>query len=276
MAGHNKNFEWRYVGYIFSGLVFLFIVVFLINLLIVTEAPFKVAQGNDWIGFWGSVLGSILSGITTFIVLKITINNENKKREYDKNMAELQRLEDKRMSVLPYLNYSVIDDEYIQENKIDKELKAPLFLTPKSFEEGTFKIDCSFNLLIENLGLGVGIEPRIEKIYYDGKTYKQKTKNITMISVGYKAVIKFNLKFPDEGPCPITIKIGYFNIMRDYYEQEVVVKIDELVTLTIDKHGKPQKVKGKSIYTPVVSSIDKPKIIEDYKSVNINAKVNMG
>ena len=223
MEENNKKFEWKYVGYFFVALACLFGVVYLINLLIITKAPFEVAQSNDWIGFWGGVLGAILSGVITFVVLKITINNENQKRKEDRNLIDSQRLEDKRMSVLPYLNYTIVDSKYIEKNKIEKELKTPLVITPKSVKVGEITTDCSFNLLIENLGLGVGIEPRIDKVYYDGITNTQMARNKTMLSVGDSAVMKFRVSYPDEGVCPITLKIGYFNLIRDYYEQEVVI-----------------------------------------------------
>lgn len=43
----------------------------------------KLTNNNDWIGFWGGYLGSILGGMITLFVLKITIedNNRSKKRE---------------------------------------------------------------------------------------------------------------------------------------------------------------------------------------------------
>ncbi len=36
---------------------------------------YKIAQNNDWISFWGSLLGGLVSGITTLIVLYITVNS---------------------------------------------------------------------------------------------------------------------------------------------------------------------------------------------------------
>ena len=38
----------------------------------------------DWLGFAGSVLGGILSGVFTFIGVKATIKHENKKKEREK------------------------------------------------------------------------------------------------------------------------------------------------------------------------------------------------
>lgn len=226
----SKKFEWKYVGYFFIALGCLFGVVYLINLLIITKAPFDVAQDNDWIGFWGGILGSIISGVITFIVLKITIDNENQKRNNDKLETEKQRLEDKRMSILPYLNYYVDkSDEHIS-----KELKSPIIVMPKfdSNDLSKYKDEngcmdeekvCNVKLVLENLGLGIAIEPSICRIEYDGikdnsaGTYK----NITILNTGEKGVIRFKVCLADDKSNLLKIKIGYFNLLRDYYEQEI-------------------------------------------------------
>lgn len=273
MEENNKKIKWKYLAYIFSGLISLFIVVYFINKLIVTEAPFKVAQDNDWIGFWGSVLGSILSGVITFIVLKITINNEDRKRKEDRKMLDEQRLEDKRMSVLPYLNYTIVDDKYIQENKIENELETPLWVSPKSENDGDVNIDCNFNLLIENLGLGIAIEPRLDKIYYDGMTNTLMARNKTILGVGNSAVMRFRVVYPNEGVDQMTLKIGYFNLIRDYYEQEVIVHFQGKMVFIKDKDRNISK--GKIVYEPVILSIEKPQIIECYKDVNISVQISM-
>lgn len=234
MGKKDKKFEWKYVGYFFIALACLFVVVFLINVLIRTEAPFKVAQDNDWIGFWGGILASILSGIITFIVLKITIDNENTKRLEDKREIEFQRLEDKRMSVIPYLTYYIADDT----EQITKKLKSPLIISPKNNygytnEDGVIdknKIS-RFTLVIENTGLGVAIEPSIKRIMYDGTTNMSSGvfRNLTTLNIGEKAIIDFSVVGTEENTSDLTIKIGYFNLLRDYYQQEIVIGLGTTV-----------------------------------------------
>lgn len=235
-------------------------------MLIEAESPFNIAQNNDWISFWGSVLGSILSGGITFVVLKFTIDNENKKREEDKKLIDLQRLEDKRMSVLPYLNYTIVDDKYIEENKILKELSTMLVVYPngreKIIETGELreiKIDCNFNLLIENLGLGVSMEPRLDKIYYDEITDTQLDRNMTLLSVGDSTIMKFKITYPEEGVCPMTLKIGYFNLIRDYYEQDVVIDFQGSPIFYKDINGIIYKVEME--YKPLILKVHNPIIV---------------
>lgn len=228
MEKKDEKFEWKYVGYFFIALACLFVVVFLINVLIRTEAPFKVAQDNDWIGFWGGIVASILSGIITFIVLKITIDNESTKRLEDKREIEFQRLEDKRMSIIPYLTYYIADDT----EQITKKLKSPLMISPKNNygytnEDGLIDKNkiARFTLVIENTGLGVAIEPSIKRIMYDGITNMSSGvfRNLTTLNMGEKAIIDFRVIGTEENTSDLTIKIGYFNLLRDYYQQEIVI-----------------------------------------------------
>lgn len=279
MGKKDKKFEWKYVGYFFTALACLFVVVFLINVLIRTEAPFKVAQDNDWIGFWGGILASILSGIITFIVLKITIDNENTKRLEDKREIEFQRLEDKRMSVIPYLTYYIADDT----EQITKKLKSPLIISPKNNygytnEDGVIdknKIS-RFTLVIENTGLGVAIEPSIKRIMYDGTTNMSSGvfRNLTTLNIGEKAIIDFSVVGTEENTSDLTIKIGYFNLLRDYYQQEIVIGLGTTVFYdqekgksTIMKYEKGGIIKiSKAIITEEPSDsefFDRQKVKED-------------
>ena len=83
-------------------ILIIIILLITINIILVIKAPFKVAQNSDWIGFWGSVLGSVVSGMVTFTALKITIDDENSKRKEERSYA-----------IMPYINYTVIKkDEF--------------------------------------------------------------------------------------------------------------------------------------------------------------------
>ncbi|EJT6495329.1 hypothetical protein QTH34_03805 [Clostridium perfringens] len=270
----NKKHIFKYLVYIGLGVISLLLVVLIINFIMVKGVPFEVAHNSDWIGFWGSLLGAILSGIITFIVLKVTIDNENKKRLQDRKLIEEQRLDDRRMSILPYLNYTIVDDSYIKQQKIEKSLEAPLIILPKSFEVGEIKTDCQFNLIVENLGLGVAVEPRIDKIYYDGIEDTQMARNNTILAIGDKAKMNFRLIFPKEGVGLLTLKFGYFNLLKDYYQQDIIIAFTEIPHITVNESKKIESTKME--YNPEVLEISKPKIIDDYKEKNIRVKIELG
>lgn len=263
----------KYLAYFLIFLSFLFISVFVINLLLITKAPFEVAQDNNWISFWGSLLGSILSGIFTFIVLKITINNENKKRTEDLKRLELQRLDDKRMSILPCINYCIIDNKYIETTRIEKELVTPLLLELTTSNDKTCNINCKFNLLIQNLGLGGIIEPRIDKIYYNGITDTQLARNKFMLKVDESALLRFNVSFSKQDVCSMTLKIGYFNLLRDYYEQDIVIDFQGVPIIYKNEFDKIDSVDME--YTPYILEIKKPKLIENFTDTNFRMQINV-
>lgn len=52
----------------------------------------KLTNNNDWIGFWGGYLGSILGGMITLFVLKITIDDNNKLRKRDEKISYYNHL----------------------------------------------------------------------------------------------------------------------------------------------------------------------------------------
>ena len=51
MNDNNKNNIWKYFVYTIVGTICLLVAVYLINLLIITKVPFRVAQDNDWISY---------------------------------------------------------------------------------------------------------------------------------------------------------------------------------------------------------------------------------
>lgn len=52
----------------------------------------KLTNSNDWIGFWGGYLGSILGGIITLFVLKITIDDNNRLKKRDEKISYYNHL----------------------------------------------------------------------------------------------------------------------------------------------------------------------------------------
>lgn len=253
-----ENSIWKYMKYIIISLIMILFSTYLINVMLITKAPFEVAQGNDWIGFWGSVFGSSIGGIITFIVLKITINNENDKRE-----------DDKRMSVLPYLDYKIVSDEYINQNVTHKNVLTSINkYYPKCniniSDEDRFNME--LKLFIENLGLGIAIKPRLDRINYSGG-YKDKfgtwARNTTSIGVGNSGIIEINLTMDvrEKNIEPIELVVGYFNLRMDYYEQKIKIGF-----FSVASQIEANKV---AEYHPIIKNISKPIIIENYEDPDV-------
>lgn len=226
----NRN-QFKNIGYILIGVLLVFISIGVINLFMIIETPIPVGKDNDWIGFWGGILGSGISGIITFIALKITIDNENKKRH-----------EDKRMEVMPYLSYICektteyikVDQEYMESKDICGIIHNMCLLctqdTKRSKEEDGYPLDIQIILVIENLGVGIAIEPRVVSIEYFGEVITPVDERKIVLGQGKRGIVEMLVTLPkEEGydfdrECPkAKLVIGYFNVLRDYYEQEVEI-----------------------------------------------------
>lgn len=81
-----------------------------------TENPWGlVKEGQDWIGFWGSICGSIIGGIITLVALKKTIEFEREKTSQDIELNNRPYLvckilnEDNEKTDYAYLSYLECD-----------------------------------------------------------------------------------------------------------------------------------------------------------------------
>lgn len=98
---------------IFLTVIFSGIIAFILNFILVFQLPFnlKIANNLDWIGYWGSIVGSSIGGFITLLGLRITMKNE-RKLEFQRNSIE----------VMPYLDIRIDydDAENINQHKSEK------------------------------------------------------------------------------------------------------------------------------------------------------------
>lgn len=78
-----------------------------LGLLLNADAPFPIAgEVSDWIGFWGSYVGAILSGLISFVILYQTLRSQGeeqrRQRVYERRMDFRRALSDRmsRMDIL--------------------------------------------------------------------------------------------------------------------------------------------------------------------------------
>ena len=70
------------------GIVIVAIVTPLVVAILISIPGIKwIEVSNDWIGFWGSYLGSILGGIITLLVLAETLKDSREMKERDRRQA---------------------------------------------------------------------------------------------------------------------------------------------------------------------------------------------
>lgn len=204
----NKKIDewWKLIVLIICICIFSAIILNLILSIDISDT-FRIAE-NSWVGFWGSLIGSIIGGCVTLIGIKITID-ENKARE-DEN---------KKFNIAPYLaldinkinnedivtEYDEFDAEVDTGKKIKQELRIMNFPTIKHkffimdidlYEENTFSTFRISNenyicigpevnqekfiymLNIENLGLGNAVHIYIDSIFFAEEDENGNFKNI--------------------------------------------------------------------------------------------------
>ena len=228
----------------FAFVTVILLITFFINLLIISKAPFEVAQDNDWIGFWGSVLGSSIGGVITFVTLKITINHENK-----------IRICDIRMNILPVLDYKIVCDEYIKEKLKTKRIEQSISdVSACLFVPIEYRYTVDFKLAIENIGINKAIKPRVrrrnEKYSDIGRGY---------IEVGDNMIIHISEQL-DRRKIKnhfIELNIQYYNLRMELYCQDVTIKCEPI------NCSKEKDLIIATGFYPNVVNISEPIIIND-------------
>lgn len=202
------------------------IISLLINIILTTAFPlnFKIAHDNEWIGYYGSIAGSIISGIVTFLGIYITIRYEK-----DKD------LDTKRLQVYPYIKYSLINiidsltsgnyEDYIDIN-VDLDLRKKNKGSRRRFSRCCY-ID------FKNIGLCPAINVKI--IEFRCRSFSTHIRdNIDSIEVnsnnGY-CITTFLPEYLEEEKnisysMPIKIKVEYSDLLNNYYFQDLELLIE--------------------------------------------------
>lgn len=80
----------------------------------------KLTNNNDWIGFWGSYLGSILGGMITLFVFKTTIDDNNRLKKRDEKISYYNLLTKLYASLGATTgDLCMLANRYIKENNED-------------------------------------------------------------------------------------------------------------------------------------------------------------
>ena len=219
----------------------------LINIILTTTIPlnFKVAHDNDWIGYYGSVAGSLISGLVTFLGIYITIKNE-KYKEYD----------NKRMEILPFIKYTLEDIEY-RKNEKYKNLDTFHINLDRSSKDTVHK---RFYLILKNIGLHAAIKVNLLE-QKDEKDFFYLENQIDSIGVNEEAAFILDINIPCYKSSEeirvaqvkyLNVLIAYTDLLNNYYEQYIRIRLTDPIA-TDEYLGRIEKVekfifyKGKDI-----------------------------
>lgn len=191
--------------------------IIVINVILMLPAPFgiKVAQDNDWIGFWGNIIGALIGGIVTFLGISVTIKFEREKEQ-----------ENRRLQVLPFLKFTYEENKYIKENSSYLILSNVDNESPKHSFNGVF--------ILENLGINSAIDLKVFDIFIDNQSM-----NVSLLTdileVKRKEVINLLVELPCKtldgvtednlhtyvGSAKVLMKVGFCDLLENYYEQSI-------------------------------------------------------
>ncbi|MFR3569516.1 MAG: hypothetical protein ACLTUR_16075 [Paraclostridium sordellii] len=221
------------------SIIIIFSLGFIVNFICLLNIGIPVANNNDWIGFWGSIIGSLLGALVTVAIFKKTIEYE-----YDKQKKEItpflrynlfkNNIDDTKSSGSIALFYGeIFSSEPMYFEEIDKD-----FITKIKKEPSPLNPDIHFKFNIENIGLGAAIDLKVIDI--DGGLVCNTSNdsnlsftNIDMlnihsikidesINIEFKAYLSLNGDYN-----PFTRESTYFNYLKEgkYKEDYIYNKV---------------------------------------------------
>lgn len=170
---------------------------------------------SDLLGFWGSILGSLIGGLFAVYVLHITIQNE---REILK--------EERKLSINPCLLYE------IENQKVVYDVTKSIDL----FNAGLTNKQCiSFDFVISNVGLGPAVFVNINDWKFENTNFMDLIE-IQAVPKDSKEVVSLKIKLPSDKDYDkligqrknFSVSITYENLLGNKYYQEVFFEFRRL------------------------------------------------
>ena len=148
------------IFYIFIGLLLLFLVPYLIARMMNISYFSWIKISNDWIGFWGSYFGGILTLIGVFLTIQYSKNEGNKKQ---------------KLLIRPYLSITMT------ENVLDMPNYLGLAGNIDEVERGEcylYIAELNIHAIMRNVGLGTAVQLVIRDMQLLDKTYTTTTNTL--------------------------------------------------------------------------------------------------
>ncbi|WP_339816809.1 hypothetical protein MKZ15_15475 [Paenibacillus sp. FSL R7-0216] len=163
-----------------------------------------IGNEESWIGFLGSYIGALISGVITLFVFVKTIEYY---RETDQAEKEKQK-EQNRMSIMPYLK--------VTGGTADNSETIDTFIG-KSKTEPNFQFETIFE--IENIGLGSAIGILVES---DDSVLWSGVKGIAL-AVGNKTVFKLSMEmdYNGKGILETVCELRFSDLINNQYTQTI-------------------------------------------------------
>lgn len=235
----------QYTKWLILYILFIIVVSLLINLLLYLPIP---SAGNvdapDWLGFWGSFLGSMIACIPAFFALDESRRQAKQQHnEVQEQLTESRRqaeqmhfetLESRRCSVMPIVDLIIFPIyEYPDENDlpnywalIDDKEGVNQAVSSNHFTREMYKSSPGnfYSFHIKNIGLGTALDAQItagDVIFFGGDVATSFDWNSIFRITSDNANAKEPLKQFD-------FKIRYHDVFSNLYERECSVRLGSM------------------------------------------------
>lgn len=278
------KFNRKYIKYAILALILIIIVPLGIDFLIIGNKFPSNLSNSDWVVFLGSYIGSIIGSLATLVGILITIkftrDQTIKDREIvlkqtvdARNFILKQSIEDRRLSIAPYLKFTMLKNT-LPDSKHDMTI-----LYVPDDNENTY---ANATITIKNVGIGPLLNFKVFNITYnseiinmtiDGRNdvLEKNSEWLMMIDIRLRLdeikndrLIKVSRcsseKYRPSPECPqstvLIFTIGYEDLIGNKYEQDIKITID--IACESKDGGITWKYLEPSLY---LTSIGKSKII---------------
>lgn len=241
----------KYWKEILLGVIFIFIILPGIIALSMNIRLICTDTSNEWIGFWGGYLGSIVGAIATIGGVYITIRSENEKRAKEEAARERDIKEQHRLSIMPnlsrYYHFPKTDQIFQTTESYFVDFRGNLYIyndIRQCFRdeiENPTEENYLLNYKVQNIGLGSAAELYIKiddnYIIRNGGINPNSAINLCLL-----------FKSEDLDNRKIKIEFNYSDVscIEEYYQYE---------ELCFKKSNKPD---GSMISLVNISSLSRP------------------
>lgn len=207
-----------------SSFVLIFCIImispFFVNGIMLIKGPywFPASDNNDWIGFYGNLVGSLIGAAATIFVFVKSIQH-----------AERKDSTDRRISVLPFMNLKILDTELtatpdgveIQLFVRNGDPESILLMGLSSISTKGYE---SIMIEIQNIGIGlatnVGISKfgEVKEIRFNPRE-KYFDSSSSYLQGGASTRLLLLLPMEDQKKSTKDLVINFKDILGNYYEQ---------------------------------------------------------
>lgn len=245
----------KYLKYGLLALILTIIVPLFLDFFIIGNSFPSNISNSDWIIFLGSYLGSLIGSFTTLIGIIITLNFTRKQVNYDREFSQkqiaeerdfilTQTNEDRRLSLAPYLKYTIIQERTLLDCEYDIDLLHIVDRNYNTYVNTTIKIknigmgpvldfkiyNITFNK--ELLGFTIDVENNIlEKnlewfMLIDIRIFLDEIKNETLIKMPPNSLFEYSPATAGKSG-NLFFNIGYTDLVNNKYEQDIEVHMTD-------------------------------------------------